>query len=184
MTIEMAPDFDTIQDSFDVWGSPQANAELGPSLPTPNGVRTGSAVAGLGTSTVYGRYLQSAPRRCRRVRPRPLVRTTRDIIVPNGIPPLPDHLVAPDRWTRIAARRWRDTSEHINVKEGRVSLMSLRHVCRQVRYHHTRFLTLSDNLSSLFAFEKGRSSSRALLSLCRRAAAYQCACMGDGHLDM
>ena len=37
--------------------------------------------------------------------------------------------------------------------------------------HGHRFLSLTDNMSSLLAFDRGRSCSNDLLSLCRRAAA-------------
>ena len=60
--------------------------------------------------------------------------------------------------------------------EGRTSLLGLRHAGRDVRWHGCRILSITDNLSSLFAFEKMRSRSRALLTFCRRAAAFIIAC--------
>ena len=43
-------------------------------------------------------------------------------------------------------------------------------------WEHTTALSISDNLVSCLAFEKGRSRSTALNKLCQRAAAYQLAC--------
>ena len=90
----------------------------------------------------------------------------------------------PDAWFQrkgyqlIAARRWRWPREHINVKETRVAVMQLRHVCRVGRHMGKRLVTLTDSQVALGCLEKGRSSrSPALNALCRRAAAYQIACM-------
>ena len=71
---------------------------------------------------------------------------------------------------------WSWPEEHINIKEGRASLMLLRRHTRTVRCHRCRLLQFSDNLVSVCAFEKGRSKSWALNTLCRRSAAYQVAC--------
>ena len=56
------------------------------------------------------------------------------------------------------------------------SLLGLRHAGRNPLYHCSRLLSISDNLSSLFSFEKRRSSNRGLLMLCRRATAHVIAC--------
>ena len=72
-------------------------------------------------------------------------------------------------------RSAKDKSEHINKKEGRVSLMGMRRHCRSRFCIGTRLLTLSDNMSSLLAFTKGRSKSYGLNQLVRRSAAYSIA---------
>ena len=79
----------------------------------------------------------------------------------------------PHRWTLVTAKAWDNVKEHINFKEARVCLMGLRRLCRTVRNLGTTALTITDNLVSALAFEKGRSGSRPLNNLCRRAAAYQ-----------
>ena len=66
--------------------------------------------------------------------------------------------------------------ENIMVPEGRTTLSGLRHAGRNPAFHKSRALSISDNLSSLFAFEKMRAKSKALLCLCWRAAAYVLAC--------
>ena len=90
-----------------------------------------------------------------------------------GIPPLLDSWCTQDRWTLVTAKAWENVKEHINFKEARVCLMGLRRLCRTARNLGTTAMSITDNLVSALAFEKGRSSSRALNNLCRRAAAYQ-----------
>ena len=57
------------------------------------------------------------------------------------------------------------------MKEGRVALMGLRRAVAGTAGHGDRFLSLTDNMSSLLAFDRGRSCGYDLLCLCRRAAA-------------
>ena len=57
------------------------------------------------------------------------------------------------------------------MKEGRAALMGLRRAVAGTAGHGHRFLSLADNMSSLLAFDRGRSCSYDLLCLCRRAAA-------------
>ena len=89
--------------------------------------------------------------------------------------PLDDSVLTPERWQWLL-RGGFEFSENIMVLEGRTTLLGLRHAGRDPRWHGCRILSITDNLSSLFAFEKMRSRNRALLWLCRRAAAYILAC--------
>ena len=75
----------------------------------------------------------------------------------------------------LVAGRWRWEQEHINLKEARVALMFVRRACRSRRGLGHRHLVLSDNLCTIGAFEKGRSSSWALNNLCKRLCAYKLA---------
>ena len=56
-------------------------------------------------------------------------------------------------------------------KEGPAALMGLRRAVAGTAGHGHLFLTLTDNMSSLLAFHRGRSCSYDLLCLCRRAPA-------------
>lgn len=78
-------------------------------------------------------------------------------------------------WCRAPCRRW------THMKEGRVALAGLRRQSRSVKCVGQRVLTLSDNLSCIGAFEKGRSSSQ-LLTVCRRACGYRLACESQWRL--
>ncbi|CAE8642006.1 unnamed protein product [Polarella glacialis] len=130
--------------------------------------------AGFGTSTQYGRQLlQQAELRRKPVQswrpsrpPRPLVE------VPDSIPVIGPEWDKRDRYTLLVAAPWHHTAEHINIKEMRVLLMGVRRCCRDRSALGHRVLLLSDNLVSVLALEKGRSSSYSLNLLCRRAAAY------------
>ena len=76
------------------------------------------------------------------------------------------------RYKLIVARAWKYKTEHINLKEARVCLLGLRRQCRTLSGLRKRLLTISDNLSCVLAFNKGRSNSYAMNQLVRRSAAY------------
>ena len=71
---------------------------------------------------------------------------------------------------------WRWPEEHINMKEGRASIMALGRCVRSPQQNHCRLFQLSDNLVSVLAFDKGRSKSWALNALCRRVCSLVVAC--------
>ncbi|CAE7204167.1 unnamed protein product [Symbiodinium sp. CCMP2592] len=140
--------------------------------------------AGLGRTTQFGKELAAAWDSALRD---PLFKRRRDkllgpstdvektVIEGPPIPALAGSWDDPQRWTLVTAKPWKNIKEHINFKEARVCLMSLRRLCRTSRNLGTTALTITDNLVSALAFEKGRSGSRPLNNLCRRAAAYQLA---------
>ena len=137
--------------------------------------------AGFGPVTAYGAQLKqqleesegSQNHREHKVKlfgkPQQSVRTM--ISIP-GIPEVSNLWSEQNRWELITADRWRRQEEHINVKEGRVALMSLRRLCRSTKNMGSTCLTLSDNMVTILAFEKGRSCSGPMNTLCRRVAAY------------
>ena len=149
------------------------------------GFRGGVPQAGLGRDTEYGRGLAARADEAyasrlfkqRRARllgpPEPSSSTT---VHGPSIPPLETTWDDPHRWRLISSGPWTNVKEHINVKEARVCLMSLRRLCRTSRNCGTTALTITDSLVSCLALEKGRSSSTGLNGVCRRAAAYQIAC--------
>ena len=151
-----------------------------PRLSPRAGVRCGA-----GLDTAYGRWLQDAIARgnlldsqgnSTRLPQRPRVR---EVEVPSGLsaPPLPSEWLDPSRYRLVASRRWRWGSEHINVKEARAAVSSLRHAARQGACFGHRIICLCDSLVALGALEKGRSSrSLGLNAQCRRAAAYAIGC--------
>ena len=133
--------------------------------------------AGVGVGTEYGKWLQECLLEGSWLRTSPLMtqfrakRSSRvDVEVPALVPPLSSKLVQADKFKLLWARKWRWPSEHINLKEGRVLLSSLKRASRIAELFEGKKLSLSDNLSALLAFDKGRSSSHGLNSLCRRAA--------------
>ena len=138
--------------------------------------------ASLGTSTLFGERLAEAHedfiplKRWKRVKTGRAVgfepRGKQLVEVPSLCKPLASHWFKKDRYRLITAKAWKHRSEHINMKEARVSLMGLRRHLRNFRHVGTRLLTLSDNLSSLLAFSKGRSKAFGMNQLVRRSASY------------
>ena len=137
--------------------------------------------AGVGCDTAFGRQLARNMQTMDKKRaPRKSLfgegAKERTLIQVPGIPSVADHWSDPTTWDLIVSGAWRRPQEHINIKEARVALMSLRRACRTVRNLGTTSLTLSDNLVTVLSFERGRSASGPLNSLCRRAAAYAIGC--------
>lgn len=147
-----------------------------PSVVDPESVYVlgGHPRAGLGSATGFGRALL---RRSRFSVATNLKRLDEgeEVLVPGSVPPLDTRWTARSRYRLVARGRWAWAGEHINMKEGRVALASLRRHCRSVKGAGRHVLTLSDNLACVGAFEKGRSSS-PLLTLCRRACGYRLVC--------
>ena len=102
----------------------------------------------------------------------PVPRPQRSMVHGPGIPAISQKWDSPSRWKLLVARRWDRPQEHINVKEAKVVLMGLRRICRTTKNLGQVCLSLSDNLVSCLAFEKGRSSSGTLNGVLRRATAY------------
>ena len=105
-----------------------------------------------------------------------------DVDVPSLIEPVDQFFAEPSNFRLLWARRWKDPEEHINVKECRVAISSLRRACRVREILGCRKLSLSDNLATVSALSKGRSSSHAMNKLCRVAAAIQFGCGITWHL--
>ena len=67
-------------------------------------------------------------------------------------------------------------AESIPVLEGRAAFWGLRHHCRKLANHNKKVLLLTDSMSAILAFGKGRSSAIGLGSICRRWSAFSLAC--------
>lgn len=138
------------------------------------------SLGGVGLDTEYGQWIQqvladgdwlktlaiASQRRARK-------RNRADIDFPALVEPIADELLRPHRFKLLWAKRWRDSGQHINIKEAMVALSSLKRTARVASLCHSTKLTLSDNLASVLCFEKGRSSSPSLNRLCRISAAFQ-----------
>ena len=107
----------------------------------------------LGTSSMVSQFRAKKPMR-------------EDVACPALVQPLDPELVDPKSFSLLWAKSWRDPSEHINMKEARVALSSLKRTSRVASLFGMKKLTLSDNLPSVLAFEKGRSSRRGLNRFC------------------
>ena len=89
-------------------------------------------------------------------------------------PPLSSTWLPVERWRLTYKGRWME-EEHITVQELRVAVGLLRHLARPRKNWRRRVLILIDSTAALGALCKGRSSSPALLRLCRQVAAYSLA---------
>lgn len=141
--------------------------------------------AGVGRGTSFGEWMtqqlnHGAPKReCTATSStamKPKLKTQKTLIAGPGIPPVSHTWDKPSRWDLVVAKPWMDPSEHINIKEAKVCLMSLRRATRTCKNLGKLVFTLTDNLVSAITLEKGRSSSGKLNGVCRRACAYQVAC--------
>ncbi|CAK0814522.1 unnamed protein product, partial [Prorocentrum cordatum] len=83
---------------------------------------------------------------------------------------LDDSWTDPTRWRNIVKGGWAYHNA-IHLKEARVALMQLRRAARCTAVHGMRLLGLTDNLSALLAFMKGRAADFWLRLLARQAAA-------------
>ena len=90
-------------------------------------------------------------------------------------PEVPSHMLDLSFWKEVIAGRWK-FSESIHVLEARVLLLAVKRLARSLNSRNARHLILSDNMSVTLAISKGRASDFALLSICRKIAAYSVAC--------
>ena len=105
-----------------------------------------------------------------------------DVDIPSLVEPVDPFFADPSNFRLLWARRWRDVSEHINQKECRVAVSSLRRASRVREIMGCRKLTLSDNLATVSCLSKGRSSSFKMNRLCQTAAAIQFGCGITWHI--
>ena len=148
---------------------PDVPLEIRPGLPWGAGLATQYAHWLLSTEEP-GSWLRTSAVRAQ-LRARGKRRTEVDI--PALVPPVDAALCERKRYSLLWRKRWRCDASHINVKEARVAVSSLKRTVRTVSLHGMTKLTLCDNLAGLCALERGRSSSFALNKVCRAAAAYQ-----------
>ena len=136
--------------------------------------------SGLGLDIEYGQWLQhvlaegdwlkiSAIQTQKKLRPKKRA----DIDWPALVEPVRQEVLQPGRFRLLWARRWKDPTAHINIKEGLVALSSLKRTARVASPFGATKVTLCDNLAVVLYFDKGRSSSPGMNRLCRVAAAFQ-----------
>lgn len=77
------------------------------------------------------------------------------------------HLHTSEDWS-LRFSQYMQFPEAITVLEGRAIVATLRHKFRSVSNFHKQHAHLCDNLGTVLAVEKGRSSSMNLLKVCRR----------------
>ena len=154
-------------------GSPNGTPiprELRPGVPCGAGLKTQyaewliqatSASSWLRTSAVKSQLNACRPHRV-------------EVDMPALVEPVPADLCRQGRFSLLWRKKWLGRANfHINIKEAKVALTSLKRSARVAELHHHVKLTLCDNLAAILAFEKGRSNSFLLNRVCQQAAAYQ-----------
>lgn len=85
------------------------------------------------------------------------------------VPRLSDAWAFGPRWRTVLAGAWR----HEEAIVARSSILGLRRAADRADCHGTLLLSVGDNLTDILEFDKGRSSSRGLNTLCRQSCALQ-----------
>ena len=85
--------------------------------------------------------------------------------VPALVQPVSPTLCRAERFSLLWRKRWRQGGKgmHINIKEALVALSSVKRTCRVAKLHGKTKLSLTDNLSCLCCFERGRQPQLPLL---------------------
>ena len=181
-----AGDTKQVYDLLELYGGGGSDHLPGPSrmisscpVALPDYVKPGNRW-GAGLQTQYSKWLvesfdqgswlkTSAVASQRKARPK-----TRVLVdVPAFVPPVPETFADTSNFKSLWSRRWENSAEHINLKEARVALSSLKRTVRVQKLASCKKVTLSDNLVAISAFEKGRSNSYGLNRICQQSAAYQ-----------
>ena len=97
------------------------------------------------------------------------------------VPEVHQDLVEADRWLAILVGAWK-LSQAIHMLEGRVVLLGLRRALCGIQHHGKGLLSMSDNLSCVLAFEKGRACDFELRTLTMQAAGWLLATDVSWHL--
>ena len=94
-----------------------------------------------------------------------------DMYVDNdAFPEVPHHVLHPSLWKTKGMGRWRDTKEHITLKEGRACVLALRRLSRAKRHRDKNHVFFLDNLALVFAIHKGRAHSYDMLRITQQLA--------------
>ena len=88
----------------------------------------------------------------------------------------PFSMERPARWHTVNEGNFK-LKEAIHMKEGRATLMGLRRAVAGTAGHGHRFLSFTDNMSGLLAFDRGRSRSYDLVHW--RRCVVGCSTLGD-----
>eukprot|EP00435_Cladocopium_sp_Y103_P010201 s4329_g2.t1 len=151
------------------------------SIQVSDGFNSGHVRTGCGIDTEYGQWLQQViedgdwkKTSAIASQSRAKVKRKADVKWPALVEPVKQQVLDPSKYRLLWAKRWRNSSAHISLKEALVALSSLKRTARVASLSGMTKITLCDNLAVVLCFEKGRSSSPSLNRLCRISAAFQC----------
>ena len=115
------------------------------------------------------------------------IRTARCFPVPTCIddlyeldgdfPEVPTDFMEPKQWHTVLMGRWKNTSEHITLKEGRTIVLAARRLSRAGKSRGKRHLILVDSLALAMSSCKGRATNYGMLRIMQQLGAL---CLGGG----
>lgn len=91
--------------------------------------------------------------------------------VDEDFPEVPLKHLVPSQWNTTLMGRWRDTSEHITLKEGRALVLAVRRLTRSQNSRRKKHLFLVDNMGLALAVCKGRASNYGMLRIMQQLSA-------------
>ena len=92
-------------------------------------------------------------------------------VVDKDFPEVNPNFLDPNGWQTKLMGKWNNTTEHITIKEGRALVLAFRRLCRAGHSRGKRHLFLCDNLSLVFAANKGRAHSYDMLRITQQLSA-------------
>ena len=132
--------------------------------------------AGAGLDTEYGAWLREALREGSWLRTSSIVSQYRaktssrvDVEIPALVKPLSGGLVDEKAFRLLWSRAWKWPDEHINIKEGRVLISSLKRASRVTGLFGCKLLTISDNLSAVLCFENLSTKHEPFVPICGKS---------------
>ena len=84
--------------------------------------------------------------------------------------------LVPSLWKTVKMGKWRDSNEHITIKEGRALVLALRRLSRASHCRERSHVFFIDNLSLCFAVLKGRAHNYDLLRIMQQVGSVSLAC--------
>ena len=99
-----------------------------------------------------------------------------DFVNNEDFPEVSRNFLEPDLWKTVKMGKWKDSSEHITIKEGRALVLALRRLSRASHCRGLSHVFLIDNLSLCFAVLKGRAHNYDLLRIMQQVGSVSLAC--------
>ncbi|CAE7252533.1 AMY1.1 [Symbiodinium necroappetens] len=104
-------------------------------------------------------------------RPEPTAGINQEYVENEEFVEVPFQLMKPSRWHTAKIGMWKNTSEHISLKEGRCLVLALRRLSRDSKQRGRKLLIFVDNLALGMAVSKGRAHDFHMLRVCQQVAA-------------
>ena len=84
---------------------------------------------------------------------------------------VPHSFMRPDSWHTVLMGKWKNTSEHITLKEGRALVLASRRLTRSGKSRGKKHLVFVDNLALAMCSCKGRATNYGMLRIMQQLSA-------------